>query len=144
MNPNSMLEQMLHQQFSDQPQWQTLLSMMQQRQAEQAAEREEEEEKSGGQAEKHRLQMEKAAYKIKQMKSIIDGLRLHIGQLEDFQEEMAHALGACVYCMGEDASCKACRGKGKPGAFEPDEALFRQWIAPALRRMNALAKEMSM
>ena len=61
-------------------------------------------------------------------------LEAQLDDLEAFEEDIAHALGACIYCWGEDSGCRTCRGKGKPGALEPDEELFSRWVLPAVLR----------
>ena len=50
-------------------------------------------------------------------------------------QRLASALGACPACWGEDERCRTCRGEGRPGAVQPDVALFRELIAPAVARL---------
>jgi hypothetical protein len=73
---------------------------------------------------------------IKKMKKTIDALNESLKTMEAFHEDLAHALGACPFCWGEDETCRACRGRGKPGAFEPDKALFQALVLPATKRFT--------
>lgn len=51
-------------------------------------------------------------------------------------DTLAAALGACYLCWGEDRGCGHCGGAGRPGWAEPDAALFAEFVAPALQRMQ--------
>lgn len=69
----------------------------------------------------------------------LERLRLRLEELEDDLaacqgrlDELALALGACPGCWGEDAGCRLCRGRGRPGFLRPDPEAFRRWIVPAL------------
>ncbi|GMA15731.1 hypothetical protein [Deinococcus metallilatus] len=69
----------------------------------------------------------------------LERLRLRLEELEDDLaacqarlDELALALGACPSCWGEDAGCRLCRGRGRPGFLRPDPEAFRRWIVPAL------------
>lgn len=48
-------------------------------------------------------------------------------------DTIAAALGACALCWGHDPACRACRGHGLPGRSLPDEALFFEYVMPAVR-----------
>jgi hypothetical protein len=52
---------------------------------------------------------------------------------------LAAALGACPRCFGTDPECPDDHGTGggEPGSFLPDAAVFREWVAPAVRRVRA-------
>ena len=56
-------------------------------------------------------------------------------------ELLACALGACPDCWGADPDCTECGGIGRPGAFLPDERLFRHFVLPVLRRLSAALAE---
>jgi hypothetical protein len=49
---------------------------------------------------------------------------------------VAAIVGACPRCLGEDASCAGCGGKGQPGYGAPDKAALLAWITPPLRRLG--------
>lgn len=64
-------------------------------------------------------------------------------QLNAVRATLCHVtqmLGACSACCGEDASCLACHGRGKPGSVPSAASVheFRAWIEPALGRMGML------
>jgi hypothetical protein len=64
-------------------------------------------------------------------------------QLNAIRATLCHVtrmLGACSACCGEDASCLACHGRGKPGSVPSAASAheFRAWIEPALGRMGML------
>ena len=56
--------------------------------------------------------------------------------LIELTETLAAALGACPACWGEDEHCNECRGRGRPGAFTPDEEAFADIVLPVIRRMR--------
>jgi hypothetical protein len=60
----------------------------------------------------------------------------HLAEIEVLRERLdrcAAALGACGVCWGMDPSCRACRGRGRPGFALPDDALFDELVLPAVR-----------
>jgi hypothetical protein len=60
----------------------------------------------------------------------------HLAEIEMLRERLdrcAAALGACGVCWGLDPSCRACRGRGRPGFALPDDALFDELVLPAVR-----------
>jgi hypothetical protein len=61
---------------------------------------------------------------------------VELAQLREISITLAGALGACERCWGADPACRTCRGDGGPGAFAPDEELFREIVAPAARRLR--------
>ena len=131
MNGNPMLEQMLMQQFGDDPQMQAIFSMMQQRQSDRTNGEAGELEEKQVELEHCQARFKKAVTLIERQKKVIAQLQHQLEQLDGFQEDLALALGACTLCWGEDAACRACRGRGKPGIFQPDETLFNAWVLPA-------------
>lgn len=51
---------------------------------------------------------------------------------------LAAALGACDRCWGEDASCPACDGAGRPGSSPPHASLFDRYARPAALSLQYL------
>jgi hypothetical protein len=47
---------------------------------------------------------------------------------------VADALGACI-CLGEEACCPHCRGRGVPGTFPVDGELFARLVQPAVQKV---------
>jgi len=54
---------------------------------------------------------------------------------------VAAALGACIYCWGENEVCPTCQGGGKPGRFKPDREAFVEYVVPVVRKIRRLAHE---
>ena len=71
----------------------------------------------------------------------VAALRAELADLRQANDTMAFALGACPYCWGGDLSCRACRGRGRPGYAPPDPALFQEFVVPALRRVRDAARQ---
>ena len=56
--------------------------------------------------------------------------------LVDHNVLLAGALGACD-CWGQDADCRICSGQGSSGWVEPNTALYDEYVAPAVRQVQA-------
>lgn len=69
---------------------------------------------------------------LRNLERLTDELR----ELQTRNDSLAAALGACYLCFGSDPACEVCGGRGRPGYFEPDRALFGDLIAPALERLK--------
>lgn len=117
------------QQLEGNPQLQALLALMQQSP--------EPEEHTDDPLPRYQQQLERAGRQIQKLKATIRRLEEELNAVRQTEEDLAHAVGACVFCWGDDPSCRACRGRGKPGAFEVDPGLFEQLILPAVRRRQA-------
>lgn len=66
----------------------------------------------------------------------VRGLTKELGFQRGIGDTLALALGACYLCWGDDPECERCCGHGKPGWQDPDQNLFNEYIAPAVRRME--------
>ncbi len=51
-------------------------------------------------------------------------------------DDVAEAIGACPHCWGEEPDCNYCRGRGKPGYFQPDQAQFDIYIKPVILKLT--------
>jgi hypothetical protein len=71
------------------------------------------------------------------MQQQIEDMQQQIEEMEVRNDELAAALGACYLCWGEDPECPECQGKGQPGSVIPDQALFREWVLPAVKAAQA-------
>ena len=49
---------------------------------------------------------------------------------------VAAIVGACPRCLGDDAACAECAGRGKPGYRAPDRETLLEWIAEPLHRLG--------
>jgi hypothetical protein len=63
-------------------------------------------------------------------------LELEVDRLQEINETLAAALGACPICWGDDPGCVVCQGRGGPGSLRPDRELFERLVTPALRRLR--------
>jgi len=75
--------------------------------------------------------------KILELTEEVQGLQAEIKTLRERCDALASTVGACCLCWGQDSNCRACRGRGKPGYAIPDEALFGEYILPAVRVLRA-------
>jgi hypothetical protein len=51
-------------------------------------------------------------------------------------DTMAEAVGACPQCWGEDVTCNYCKGRGKPGNFQPNQQAFDYYIKPVILKLK--------
>lgn len=68
------------------------------------------------------------------VRSHIAALREALLGAHELLDDLAGALGACRECWGDLHDCPACEGRGGPGWRLPDEHLFAELVAPAVRR----------
>jgi hypothetical protein len=74
---------------------------------------------------------------LDQLQARLQSVQNELSALRDREDILAEALGACCLCWGEDAQCRACRGRGRPGFSMPDEELFGEFVLPAVRMFRA-------
>jgi hypothetical protein len=70
---------------------------------------------------------------ILELKSQAEAMFEELQVLRERNEELAWALGACPLCWGKDATCRSCRGRGRPGFCFPDSRGFLAYVLPAAR-----------
>lgn len=58
--------------------------------------------------------------------------------LQERNEDLAAALGACPDCWGKHRGCQTCRGAGTPGYFTVDEEAFTEYVMPVLEQLGLL------
>ena len=78
-----------------------------------------------------RLQQSEA--RADKLQRVVDQLTTELGAAQDMLADLAAALGACGLCWGQDAQCRCCRGRGKPGSFSPDVALQSRFFAEPIQ-----------
>jgi hypothetical protein len=76
---------------------------------------------------------EQADARYAMLQERLEEITADVGRLQDTLEAVAAALGACPVCLGVDAACLLCRGRGTPGSLPPDPAAFDQVALPAVR-----------
>jgi len=73
----------------------------------------------------------------RELKHLMDSLYAEVETLRTRNDTLAAALGACYLCFGEDLACPECGGQGGAGSQAPDAVAFRQYVAPAVRRIRS-------
>lgn len=63
----------------------------------------------------------------------IDALAAEVERLQETVDLVSSGLGACPSCLGGDARCPLCRGRGVPGSLPPDPQAFDRVVLPAVR-----------
>lgn len=76
-------------------------------------------------------------YLIESSTVATDDLEQELADLRNVNDNLAAALGACGACWGGDENCEECDGGGEVGCYQPDRELYRELVAPAVRRVNA-------
>jgi hypothetical protein len=69
-----------------------------------------------------------------------NALERELADLREANDTLASALGACSVCWGGNRDCASCGGRGRPGYALPDLALFKELVAPAVRRVCSRPK----
>jgi hypothetical protein len=67
----------------------------------------------------------------------LEHLEPELERLQEINDTLAAALGACEVCWGDDPDCETCRGRGGPGSLLPDRALCERLVMPAVRRLRS-------
>ena len=74
---------------------------------------------------------------VNELREDLKNLSAEIRALRERNDLLAATLGACCLCWGQDPECRACRGRGRPGYAMADEALFCEFVLPAIRMLRA-------
>ena len=73
------------------------------------------------------------------LQALVQGSTQLSAELETLQQRndaLAAALGACHLCFGEDAWCAHCGGRGVPGSRRPETVAFARYVRPLLQRLQ--------
>lgn len=76
------------------------------------------------------------AQTVQRLRKETQALTRELQNLQERNDSLAAALGACYLCWGEEPTCSHCRGRGRPGYVAPDKELFIEWVAPAVRTLK--------
>ena len=71
--------------------------------------------------------------RVEVLRDQVDHLASELARIQSTLDTVSGALGACPACLGADASCPLCRGRGVPGSLPPDPAAFDLVVLPAVR-----------
>lgn len=63
-------------------------------------------------------------------------LAAELAVLQERNDALAAALGACHLCFGADAWCPHCGGCGQPGSQRPESTAFARYVRPLLQRLQ--------
>jgi hypothetical protein len=72
--------------------------------------------------------------RVERVRTHLHELRTALTSAHELLDDLAAALGACAACWGDADACPACRGRGAPGWRAPDDDLFDELVAPAVKR----------
>ena len=74
---------------------------------------------------------------VSELRAHVESMFAELKQLRERMDDLAAALGACCLCWGRDSQCRICRGRGTPGFSRPEQALFEEFVLPAIRTLRA-------
>jgi hypothetical protein len=76
-------------------------------------------------------QLARAQARADKLQRVARQLMAELDAAQERLADVAAVVGACGLCWGEDAQCRSCRGRGKPGLFAPapDPALQSRFFA---------------
>ena len=77
---------------------------------------------------------------LQQLERTVAKLYRELEDLRERNDTVAAALGACYLCWGDDPQCELCFGAGGSGWHPSDQALFDQWVVPAVRALQLRRK----
>ena len=80
---------------------------------------------------------EDCADAMRELRQQVESMFAELTVSRERMDLLASALGACCLCWGEDAECRICRGRGRPGFSLPDYALFEEFVLPAVKTLRA-------
>jgi hypothetical protein len=83
------------------------------------------------------IEVDTVADELAALAAQLEAAHSEIKLLRERCDTVAAALGACALCWGHEPACRACRGRGLPGRSLPDEALFFEYVMPAVRLVSA-------
>ena len=83
------------------------------------------------------IEVDTVADELAALGAQLEAAHSEVKLLRERCDTIAAALGACALCWGHEPTCRACRGHGVPGRSLPDEALFIEYVMPAVRLVGA-------
>jgi len=86
---------------------------------------------------------EDSAAAFRELREQVESMFAEIKLLRDRNDLFAAAVGACCLCWGQDLECRSCRGRGGAGFCIPDEALFKEFVLPAIQTLRAQRTKMT-
>jgi hypothetical protein len=74
---------------------------------------------------------------MSELREHVESMFAELTLLRERSDNLAAAVGACCLCWGDDAECRVCRGRGRPGFAVPDRPLFEEFVLPAVLMLRA-------
>ena len=74
---------------------------------------------------------------LQELKDTVEKVYAELEALRARNDTLAAALGACFLCFGAEASCIECAGRGHAGARMPELSAYREFVLPAVRRVQS-------
>lgn len=133
LNPQELLAQM----GNDNPTIATMMQLMAAQKAAVPPQTVNEDNGSDEEIAELRAWLDASQNELGSIKEQLRAAHTEVAVLRERTEDLADALGACCLCWGHDPNCRACRGHGRPGRSVPDEALFSEYVIPAVHLMHA-------
>jgi hypothetical protein len=124
------MSELLGQLAENDPRMGMVAKVLSQREAERQQAEQDRAEAAESRAEERRESMQR-------LQDLVQKLYAELEELRQRNDTLSSALGACHLCWGEDAQCPECAGHASAGAWQPDPALFRELIVPAIRTARA-------
>jgi hypothetical protein len=140
LDPFALLKNQLHEQVRDNPQAAQVLQLLEQNRERWNSEAQEEDAELLDQERAEENRSVSDSY-ILELEENLNRAYVELEELQERNDMLALALGACHLCFGEDALCKECGGRGAPGSRPPKPAAFRKYVLPAYRRAKAIEDE---
>lgn len=81
-------------------------------------------------------QSHKLLQAIRYLRHEVNELYAELDEMQERNDALAAALGACYLCWGECPDCEICGGKGRPGAFVPDPDMFKHYVLPSVSQQQ--------
>jgi hypothetical protein len=79
-----------------------------------------------------------AALRVRELKETAKDLYKELKILRARNDALAAAVGACYVCFGSDPFCEECGGRGWPGSRLPESSAYREYVLPAVLRVQKL------
>jgi hypothetical protein len=133
-DPVSLILSQLGGQTSDNPAFSMLKGMLEQRRQSATVETTSEDCESVAASSEAARQHE---LHLQELKDTVEKVYAELEALRARNDTLAAALGACFLCFGAEASCVECAGRGYAGARMPELSAYREFVLPAVRRVQS-------
>ena len=82
------------------------------------------------------LALKREISKNKVLTKEMETLEAEIQFIDEINEELATAIGACPECWGTIDNCGICKGLGKAANFPVDRKAFVKYVLPAIKNTS--------